>query len=73
MQHTSKEEYFQPSLMPQLTIGVQTSDLIRILYVSGNVDDEILADLATKPQLTIVKRIKVDVDAIKKDRSTQTE
>uniref|UniRef100_F1KV99 NEDD4-binding protein n=1 Tax=Ascaris suum TaxID=6253 RepID=F1KV99_ASCSU len=63
----------QPSLMPQLTIGVQTSDLIRILYVSGNVDDEILADLATKPQLTIVKRIKVDVDAVKKDRSTQTD
>uniref|UniRef100_A0A915BJQ6 Smr domain-containing protein n=1 Tax=Parascaris univalens TaxID=6257 RepID=A0A915BJQ6_PARUN len=63
----------QPSLMPQLSIGVQTSDLIRILYVSGNVDDEILADLATKPQLTIVKRIKFDVDAIKKDRSTQTD
>ncbi|KHN74022.1 NEDD4-binding protein 2-like 1 [Toxocara canis] len=62
----------QPTNMPQITIGVQTSDIIRLLYTTDNISDEMHSDFNTKPQLTIIRRLKVEQDVIRKERSTQT-
>ncbi|VDK49460.1 unnamed protein product, partial [Anisakis simplex] len=62
----------QPSNMPKMSIGIQTSDIIALLDRTNSIDEELQSKLIIKPQLTIIKRLNVEQRIIRKDRSTQT-